>query len=311
MSDVWCRKRRTDELRHLVNCLGSDSSLLESNQLRRRLDALDRLDAYFPNSPEPVAGAEAIATDLHRRARAICARLEAVNCELYETIRCDIRRGIGPYALRPDALLRSVNVSHVDASRIAELATPPSGIHYDYLDELISGVFQLEEPTGEYVQRDSDMVFYQPTPARHIFHMIALTALTASDVLVDLGSGLGHVPLLVSICTGASSIGIELEAAYVERARQCAQRLNLNRVAFMHQDARASDLSTGTVFYLYTPFTGSILRYVLDRLRCEAATRPIRICAYGPCAPVIADEPWLVATAAPSTDRITVLSSRD
>ncbi len=305
-----------DELQHLVEHLENDSSLMEPNELRRRLDALDRLDVYFPNSAELVAGAEAIATELHRRARAICARLEAVNCELYETIRCEIRRGI-----RPDTLLRWVNASRVNASQvnasrlhaspeIEEVTAPPSGIHYDYLDELISGALQFEEPKGGYVQRDSDMVFYQPTPARHIFHMIALTALTASDVLVDLGSGLGHVPLLVSMCTGASSVGIEVEATYIERARQCAQRLNLNRVAFIQQDARAADLSGGTVFYLYTPFTGSTLRCVLNLLRREAATRRIRICTYGPCTSLIAEEPWLVATAAPATDRIAVFSSR-
>jgi hypothetical protein len=301
-----------DELQHLVEHLENDSSLMEPNELRRRLDALDRLDSYFldahfPNSPEQVPGTEAIATELHRRARAICARLEAVNCELYEAVRCEIRRGI-----RPDTLLRWVNASRLNASpEIEEVAGSPSGMHYDYLDELISGVFQFEEPTGGFIHRDSDKVFYQPTPARHIFHIIALTALTASDVFIDLGSGLGHVPLLVSMCTGVSSVGIEVEATYVERARQCAQRLNLNRVAFIQQDARAADLSGGTVFYLYTPFTGSTLRCVLNLLRREAATRRIRICTYGPCTSVIAEESWLVATAAPATDRIAVFSSCD
>ncbi len=184
---------------------------------------------------------------------------------------------------------------------------------YDYLDELISGVFQLEEPNDEYGHREFEMVFYQPTPARHIFSLIGLTALHATDVLVDLGSGLGHVPLLASICTPASSIGIELEAAYVERAQQCAQKLNLNmnRVRFIQQDARAADLSTGTVFYLYTPFTGSILSRMLNLLRREAATRPIRICTYGPCTSVVAEEPWLEAATAVETHRIAIFSSRD
>jgi hypothetical protein len=296
-----------DELQHLVEHLENDSSLMEPNELRRRLDALDRLDAHFPNSPEQIPGTAAIATELHRRARAMCARLEAVNCELYEAVRCEIRRGI-----RPDTLLRWVNASRFNASPdIEELAGPPSGIHYDYRDELISGVLEFEEPKGGFIHRDSDMVFYQPTPARHIFHMIAVTALTASDVLVDLGSGLGHVPLLVSMCTGASSVGIEVEASYVESARQCARRLNLNRVAFIQQDARAADLSKGTVFYLYTPFTGSTLRCVLNLLRREAATRRIRICTYGPCTSVIAEEPWLGATAPPAIDRIAVFSSCD
>ena len=189
-------------------------------------------------------------------------------------------------------------------------ATAVSGMGYDYLDELIGGVFEFEEPEDREISREPEIVFYQPTPARHIFHMIGLASLTASDVLVDLGSGLGHVPLLVSICTPARSIGIEMETAYVERARQCAERLNLDRVAFLQQDARAADFSTGTVFYLYTPFTGSILRTVLDRLRREAASRPIRICTYGPCTSVIAVEPWLEASAVPEPDQIALFSSR-
>jgi hypothetical protein len=306
-----------DAFERLLRQLEDEPLLLEPDQLRRRLEALDRLDAYFPDGYFPdasqqVFGAESIEPGLYRRARAICARLEAVNCELYEGIRGEIQRGDGP-----DALLWWVDSS----PKIDEVAGlggtvigpggPLSGMGYDYLDELISGVFQFEEPDAGPVQRESEMVFYQPTPARHIFGLIGLTALNAADVLVDLGSGLGHVPLLVSICTGARSIGIELEAAYVERAQQCAQRLKLNRVTFLHQDARAADLSIGTVFYLHTPFTGSILRRVLNLLRGEAATRRIRICTYGPCTPVIAEEPWLEAAVAPETDRITVFCSRD
>jgi Histone methylation protein DOT1 len=166
---------------------------------------------------------------------------------------------------------------------IAEVFGLAHGIGYGYLDELIIGVLQFEEPNTGHVQRGPEMVSYQPTPARHIFSLIGITALTATDVLVDLGSGLGHVPLLVSICTCAHSIGIELEGTYVECARQSARRLNLNKVTFVRQDARAADLSSGTVFYLYTPFMGSILSAVLNLLRREAANRQIRICTFGPC----------------------------
>jgi Histone methylation protein DOT1 len=288
-----------DALQHLVEQLDNEPSLLEPNHLRQRLEALDLLDAYFPDSPQTSADVD---VELHRRARVIRVRLEAVNCELYSSIRSEIRRGA-----KPDTLLRWAH----SPNQIEDAAVPASGLGYDYLDELISGVFQFEEPDAQPVPRNSETVFYQPTPARHIFNLIGLTALTATDVLVDLGSGLGHVPLLVSICTPARSMGIELEPAYVERARQCSQRLNLNKVTFINQDARAADLSTGTVFYLYTPFTGSILSSVLSCLRREAATRPIRVCTYGPCTPVIAEQSWLQASASPETHRIAVFSSRD
>jgi trans-aconitate methyltransferase len=154
------------------------------------------------------------------------------------------------------------------------------------------------------------MVFYQPTPARHIFDLIARTALTERDVLVDLGSGLGHVSLLASICTGARNIGIELEAAYVECARHSAKTLNLNNVIFVKQDAREADLSGGTVFYLYTPFTGTILRAVLDSLRREAASREIRICTFGPCTPTIVEQRWLETLGPSEVDGIAVFRSR-
>jgi hypothetical protein len=289
-----------DALERLVGQFDNEPSLLEPNELRRRLEALDRLDACFPDTPQPAV--DTAVAELYRRARAIYTRLEAVNCQLYESIRCEIQRGG-----QPDSLLPWIESLPEGEKEIV----PASGMGYDYLDELISGVLQLEEPNAGHVHGGPEMVFYQPTPARHIFRLIGQTALTATDVLVDLGSGLGHVPLLVSICTRACSIGIELEAAYVERARQCAHKLNLDRVRFIQQDARAADLSSGTVFYLYTPFTGSILGRVLNLLKREAVTRRIRICTYGPCTSVVAEETWLEATTAPETHQIAIFCSRD
>jgi len=132
------------------------------------------------------------------------------------------------------------------------------------------------------------------------------SALSAADVLVDLGSGLGHVALLTSMLTGVQGLGIEVEAAYVASAQECAQSLNLNRVRFIHEDARAADLSSGTVFYLYSPFTGSILADVLERLRKESTRRPIRICTLGPCTCTLAQEAWLQANALPHPGQVTI-----
>jgi len=291
----------TDALERLVAQLDNDALLLEPAQLRQRLEALDILDAHFPDTSQPASVIEPNTAALQRRASGIRIRLEAANHEFYKAIRSEIQRGS-----QPDTLLRWTR----SPAAMEDATEPVNGIGYDYLDELISGVFQFEEPNAESVQHDSEIVFYQPTPARHIFSLISLTALTSADVLIDLGSGLGHVPLLVSACTPAHSIGIEMEAAYVERARQCAQQLNLNQATFIHQDVRDADLSIGTVFYLYTPFTGSILRQVLNHLRREAATHPIKICTYGPCTSVIAEESWLEASAAPATNRVTLFRSR-
>jgi hypothetical protein len=167
------------------------------------------------------------------------------------------------------------------------------GDSYDHLDELIAGVFQFAVPHAPKIELSSEMVAYQPTPARHVFGMIRRAKLTAEDVFIDLGSGLGHIPLLVATCTEARAVGIELEPSYVECAMRCARNLNLANAPFLAMDVRDADLSGGTVFYLYTPFRGAILRTVLDRLRAEANTRAIRVCTFGPCTPTIAAESWL------------------
>jgi Histone methylation protein DOT1 len=291
-------------LESLIGELEQDGSLNEPDHLRYRIEALDRLDAYLLDEQfDGQSPNHTIAPEIYPRAKALYAKLELANSELYQAIRHEIQRATGPYEL----LQRLANQSGQSGDAIG----PADGEGYDYLDDLVNGVLQFEKPATGIAKLPAEMVFYQPTPARHIFDLLRLTALNEQDVLIDLGSGLGHVPLLVAISTRARCIGIELEAAYVHCARQSAQALNLNNAAFIQQDARAADLSNGTVFYLYTPFTGTILRTVLDSLRQEAATRQIRICTFGPCTAIIAKEPWLEALGALESHRIALFRSHN
>jgi Methyltransferase domain len=290
-------------LQSLIEELEHDCSLDEPDRLRERIEVLDRLDAYLLDEDLPAPSARSTEAELYRRAIALCTRLEAANFTLYQSIRGDIQQGAGPHRLLQWVPKRS--------GRDGEAIELASGPGYDYLDELVSGVLQFNKPDSAIVELAPEMVFYQPTPARHIFDLIDRTALTERDVLVDLGSGMGHVPLLAAICTDAGCIGMELEPAYIDCARESARTLKLKNVTFIQQDARAADLSSGTVFYLYTPFTGAVLRAVLNSLQREAASREIRICTFGPCMPVIAEEQWLEPLGRLETDRISVFRSRN
>jgi hypothetical protein len=287
------------ELRTFIHGLEASSSLFLPEQLRARLIALDHLDAGFGSidSDSPAC------TDLriHNRARTFRTRLEAANAELYQSLRFDIVRDG-----QASALLQWLQ----DSASQNESKEPLPGMGFDWRDELVSGVLQLCEPSEPDLYRSPEMVPYQPTPVRHILHLIAATALSENDVFVDLGSGLGHVPLLVSMMTGTRSLGIEVQAAYVASARECAQSLHLKRVQFIPQDARESDLSSGTVFYLYSPFNGSILTDVLCTLRRESTSRSIKICSLGPSTRIVANEAWLKASTLPNTGRVTVFKSQ-
>jgi Histone methylation protein DOT1 len=304
----------TEPLRDFLTRLEADLSLLEPNRLQERLNLLDDLDTRFCDfDPEFFKPAffkpaffkpEFFKNDanggIHHRAKAIRTRLETVNAELYQSIRSEIMHDAQSHTLLPWI---QTSACHDDK----EISAPT--LAYDYRDELISGILQIREPNETQMHREPEMVFYQPTPIRHILHLIKASSLSKSDIFVDLGSGLGHVALLASILTGAQSLGIEVEAAYAASAQECAQSLHLSHVRFIHQDARAADLSSGTVFYLYSPFTGSILADVLEKLRKESTHRPIKICTLGPCACTIAQESWLQPNGTPHPGQITVFRS--
>lgn len=286
-------------LQSLLAELERDPSWQAPARLRERAEALDRIERAMLYLPTVAAGSIDPDQVLLDRARALQARLEAIDQEVYRDLREDLRTGAGARRL----LQYASDGAGFDASDDAD------GDAYDHLDALLSGVLQFEPPQADGIEPAAEMVFYQPTPARHIFDLIARLDLDAHDLLVDLGAGLGHVPLMVAACTPARSLGVELEPAYVEIARRSARGLNLDRADFVQADARAADLSAGTVFYLYTPFTGSVLRSVLDTLRGIALARPIRVCSLGPCTALIAAEPWLRSDDGLRGDRIVVWRS--
>ena len=166
-------------------------------------------------------------------------------------------------------------------------------IGYDNLDAFINGLLLINPLPIETRAREPEMVFYQQTPARIILELVEKAHLTEQDVFYDLGSGLGQVPVLVHLLTGVTAKGVEFEPAYCDYARGSAAALNLSQVEFVNADAREADYSDGTVFFLYTPFTGKILQEVLEKLRRESQRRMIRVFTYGPCTAEVSRQSWL------------------
>lgn len=282
---------------HFIARLEADERLFRPEDLCRRFEMLDWLDTTFPNLgarvSDPACTDPGSAAEIER-AEKLRLRLEEANTAVYGSIRSQIRKGSSEKGL----------VEWLKRCGMRK-GTVPSGLGYDHLDELVSGVLALEEPAGAAASREPGMVFYQPTPVRHILRMIRVSRIAPEDVLLDLGSGLGHVPLLTSMLTGARAIGVEVEQRYVAAARACARTLRLRGVRFIHEDARKVDLRVGTVYFLYTPFTGAMLECVVRRLRRESDRRAIRVCTFGPCTLDFAKEAWLRPTTRPVADRAT------
>lgn len=288
-------------LHQFLRNLETVSDILRPEQLAKRLTLLDRLDAMLGDRSMGT-GMNTPDSPILTHAQGIRQRLEEANEELYRQVRAEIAR---------EGTSATFHQWLMDVAGNDGVGEPHSRLGFDARDEIVSGVLQFCEPGEPDLPQSPEMVQYQPTPVRHILDLIAISELSEEDVLVDLGSGLGHVPLLVSILTGRRTLGIEFQPAYVATAQDAAWKLGLLRTQFTAEDARLADLSSGTVFYLYSPFTGSILTEVLDRLRRESRERPIKICSLGRCTRVLAEQAWLQSDTEPDTERITVFKSQD
>ena len=248
------------ELQLWLHDLRTGMNLLLPEQLAKRLNALDELDAIIGDLdlgglgalPEP---------ELIARAMVLRHQVEAANEMIYQAARAEIA-ALGNSPVIEHWLMQLVSDGDAEG--------PCPGLSFDLLDDFVSGVLHLRRPGRTTVLPSPEMAAYQPTPVRHILDLIAACNFSNDDVLVDLGSGLGHVPLLVSIVTGIHTLGIEVQPSYVASAQGTARELNLRRVSFAAEDARMTDLSNGTVFYMFSPFWGSILTDVLCQLHKQS-----------------------------------------
>lgn len=95
-------------------------------------------------------------------------------------------------------------------------------------------------------------VRYDPSPQPVVRAMLDLAGVKPGDVVFDLGSGDGRIPISAARDHGARAFGIEIDPKLVARARANAERAGVtNRVAFLNQDLFTTDLSEATVVTLF------------------------------------------------------------
>ncbi len=110
------------------------------------------------------------------------------------------------------------------------------------------------------------------TPTRHNVAdaMLQLAGVGPADVVVDLGSGDGRIPIIAAQKYGARGVGIELDPRLVELSWRIANEAEVaSRVRFIVGDLFTADLSEATVVTAYT--SPSIMKLLLPKL---AALKP-------------------------------------
>ena len=93
---------------------------------------------------------------------------------------------------------------------------------------------------------------YLPTPEDVVDRMLALAEVTRDDLLVDLGSGDGRIPIRAAQKYGARGLGIDIDPRRIEEAKANARKAGVEHlVEFRLGDALQTDVSSATVVTLY------------------------------------------------------------
>jgi predicted RNA methylase len=122
-------------------------------------------------------------------------------------------------------------------------------------------------PAAQQPKRTPD-IHYTPTRHNIAEAMLTLAGVTRDDVVFDLGSGDGRLPILAAQLHGARGVGIEIDSRLVAVSRQNAKDAGVaDRVTFVEGDLFTADISSATVVTLY--LSTSVLRQLEPKLRSE------------------------------------------
>ena len=95
-------------------------------------------------------------------------------------------------------------------------------------------------------------VRYEPSPQPVVKAMLHLANVTRTDILYDLGSGDGRIPITAAREHGARAVGIEIDPHLLSRARAKARKAGVaERVTFRNEDLFSAGIRDATVVTLF------------------------------------------------------------
>src|SRR5829696_6890810 len=99
--------------------------------------------------------------------------------------------------------------------------------------------------------RSPDVIFV-PTPQEVVDAMLKLAKVTKNDVVYDLGSGDGRVPITAARTYGARGVGIDIDPQRIKEATENLKTSGMgDKVRFLNQDLFTTNISEATVVTLY------------------------------------------------------------
>jgi precorrin-6B methylase 2 len=117
---------------------------------------------------------------------------------------------------------------------------------------LLLVAFSAGAQTAQKELREPDVVFV-PTPHEVVDAMLKVAKVGKKDVLYDLGSGDGRIPITAAQKYGvARAVGIDINPERIKEANENLRKAGVQeRVSFMNADLFEADFSEATVITLY------------------------------------------------------------
>jgi predicted RNA methylase len=113
-----------------------------------------------------------------------------------------------------------------------------------------------QEGSNQVILRSPDVIFV-PTPQEVVEVMLKIAKVTKNDVVYDLGSGDGRIPITAAKTYGARAVGIDIDPERIREANDelkkaaAADASIASRVKFLNQDLFTTNISEATVVTLY------------------------------------------------------------
>jgi cyclopropane fatty-acyl-phospholipid synthase-like methyltransferase len=105
-------------------------------------------------------------------------------------------------------------------------------------------------PAGQQPVRTD--VIYVPTSPAVVETMLKMAGVTSRDVVYDLGSGDGRIPVTAARLYGARAVGIDIDPQRIKESNANAAAAGVtDKVKFINQDLFTADISEATVVTLY------------------------------------------------------------
>jgi precorrin-6B methylase 2 len=99
--------------------------------------------------------------------------------------------------------------------------------------------------------RTPDVIFV-PTPQEVVDAMLKMAQVGPNDVLYDLGSGDGRIPITAAKTYGIRAVGIDIDPQRIREANENAKTAGVtDKVRFLNQDLFTTNISEATVVTLY------------------------------------------------------------